>query len=351
LTASLPFTGERFTPEVGGAIWYEHWHRYAAMLPLVGGHRVLDAACGEGYGSWLLARSASEVIGVDIDGAAIGHAAQRYAGKTNLCYVRASCTELPIADACIDLIVSFETIEHLDGQGTMLAEFRRVLSPDGVLVISSPNKAIYSDETGYANEFHVRELTREELAAALGATFPQQAWYGQRVMSHSLLWSEEPPSSPRGEIVVLSDDQVQWRDTPAPPMYYIVVCGGPAAVLPRLADLSIFDDGRQSLYRDYDRASRAEKRLFWDEADARKVADARHAELVVAVNELASARQRADALAAELGRVRAELDNVDATHADSLRALRERLYFRESWRGWVRWPLGRAMSALSRRTP
>jgi len=219
LTESLPFTGERFTPEVRGAIWYEHWHRYAAMLPLVSGRRVLDAACGEGYGSRMLAGSASEVIGVDIDATAIGHAAQRYAGKTNLRYLRASCTELPIADACIDLIVSFETIEHLSGQEAMLAEFRRVLSPGGVLVISSPNKSIYSDETGYANEFHVRELTREELAAALSATFPQQVWYGQRVMSHSVLWREEPTSSPRGEIVVLADDQVQRRKTPAPPMY------------------------------------------------------------------------------------------------------------------------------------
>jgi hypothetical protein len=231
----------------------------------------------------------------------------------------------------------------------MLAEFRRVLSPGGVLVISSPNKSIYSDETGYANEFHVRELTREELAAALSATFPQQVWYGQRVMSHSVLWREEPTSSPRGEIVVLADDQVQRRKTPAPPMYYIVVCGGEAVVLPRLADLSIFDDGRQSLYRDYDRALRAEKRLFWDEADARKIADARQAELVVAVNEVASARQRADALAAELDRVRGELDSVAATHADSLRALRARLDYRESWRGWIRWPLGRALSVLSRR--
>ncbi|MEP6942907.1 MAG: class I SAM-dependent methyltransferase [Betaproteobacteria bacterium] len=351
MTASLPFTGERFTPEVGGAIWYEHWHRYAAMLPLVRGLRALDAACGEGYGSWLLAGSAREVIGVDIDATAIGHAAQRYAGKANLRYVRASCTDLPIADACIDLIVSFETIEHLDGQDAMLAEFRRVLAPSGVLIISSPNKAIYSDETGYANEFHVRELTREELSAALDAKFPQQAWYGQRVMSHSVLWSERPPSAPRGEIVLLSGDQVHLRDAPAPPMYYIVVCGGPAAVLPRLADLSIFDDGRQSLYRDYDRARRAEKRLFWDEADARRIADARHAELVIAVNELASARERDEALVGELDRVNAERARSLADHAETLRGLRARLDFRESWRGWMRWPFGRALSMLSRRAP
>jgi hypothetical protein len=55
LTAPLPFTGERFTPELRGAIWYEHWHRYCVTLFAARGQRVLDAACGEGYGSWLLA--------------------------------------------------------------------------------------------------------------------------------------------------------------------------------------------------------------------------------------------------------------------------------------------------------
>ena len=54
----LEFTGERFTPECVREIWYEHWHRYAFALPLARGRRVLDAACGEGYGSALLARDA-----------------------------------------------------------------------------------------------------------------------------------------------------------------------------------------------------------------------------------------------------------------------------------------------------
>ena len=81
MTASLPFTGERFTPEIKGAIWYEHWHRYSVMLRAARGRRVLDAACGEGYGSWLLAGAAAEVIGIDIDAAAIGHAVARYAAQ------------------------------------------------------------------------------------------------------------------------------------------------------------------------------------------------------------------------------------------------------------------------------
>ncbi len=351
MTASLPFTGERFTPEVGGAIWYEHWHRYCAALPLARGRRVLDAACGEGYGSWLMSSAAAEVTGIDIDANAIDHARARYAMQTNLRYVRASCAALPIADASVDLIVSFETIEHLEQQAAMLAEFRRVLTADGVLVISSPNKPVYSGETGVANAFHVRELTREELASALDAHFAQQRWYGQRVLAQSVLWSEQPVTSPAAQMIELSHDSVHLRQIPAPAMYFVVVCGGASALLPRLADLSLFDDGRQSLMRDYERALLAEKRLFWDEADARKIADARQAELVAAVNALASAQERADVLAAELERIRSDHAGSSAQLRDALASAQQRLAFRESWKGWMRWPVGHAWKHLSRRTP
>ncbi|HET7780116.1 MAG TPA: class I SAM-dependent methyltransferase, partial [Rudaea sp.] len=122
---SLEFTGERFTPECVREIWYEHWHRYVFARAFTQGRRVLDAACGEGYGSALLARFADHVVGVDSDAASIRHATQRYA-RANLAYVRASVTDLPLADASVDLVVSFETVEHLEAQAAMLAEFRRV---------------------------------------------------------------------------------------------------------------------------------------------------------------------------------------------------------------------------------
>src|SRR4051812_34227853 len=141
----LNFTGERFAPEVSGAIWYEHWHRYCVAQPLTRGLRVLDAACGEGYGSFLLAQTAKKVVGIDIAPEAVAHARSRYV-KSNLRYVEGSCTALPLANGSIDLIVSFETIEHLHEQSEMLAEFRRVLVPNGVLVISSPNPPVYSEK-------------------------------------------------------------------------------------------------------------------------------------------------------------------------------------------------------------
>ena len=76
--ADITFTGERFVPGCAGEIAYEHWHRYAFARQFVAGKRVLDAACGEGYGSALLASVAASVVGVDIDAPAVAHAAERY---------------------------------------------------------------------------------------------------------------------------------------------------------------------------------------------------------------------------------------------------------------------------------
>ena len=78
MSDSLEFTGERFTPECEREIWYEHFHRYALAARWCVNKRTLDAACGEGYGSALLADSATSVEGVDISEQAIAHARQRY---------------------------------------------------------------------------------------------------------------------------------------------------------------------------------------------------------------------------------------------------------------------------------
>jgi SAM-dependent methyltransferase len=354
-TAPLTFTGERFTPEVRGAIGYEHWHRYTAVTPLARALRVLDAACGEGYGSFLLAREAARVTGVDIDARAIAHANGRYA-RDNLAYREGSVAQLPLNDASVDLVVSFETIEHLAEQQQMLAEFRRVLAPGGALVLSSPNRPVYNDGSGVANEFHVRELDRAELRALLDPLFPQQAWHGQRVSAHSLLWSERH----RGGAIaydILADDVPQRRDAPAAPMYFVVVCGAAGAPLPELPALSVFDDGALSLWRDYARAVARERQLAWDELDARKVAEDRLGELVATVNALSSEQQKTTVLAhrvaaleqsvqaleGELGAERASVAAERAAHAET----RGRLAYRESAAGWARWPLGAARRRLT----
>ncbi len=183
---TLPFTGERYVPSVRGQIAYEHLHRYALAARFAAGKRVLDIASGEGYGAALLARVAAGVIGVDLDAAAVDHGRRTYYAS-NLRFLQGSCSELPIADGTIDVAVSFETIEHVAEHDRMLDEVRRVLAPGGVLVLSSPNKLVYSDLSGYANPFHVKELYFSELRDLLVRRFEHVHLFGQRIAALSLV--------------------------------------------------------------------------------------------------------------------------------------------------------------------
>ena len=140
--AVMDFTGERFVPECVREIWYEHWHRYVFAREFARDKRVLDAACGEGYGSNLLAAQARSVLGVDIADAAIAHARQRYATQLNLRFEQGDCTVLAPGNAQFDLVVSFETLEHVAAQEALIAGFARVLTDDGVLIVSSPDKRV-----------------------------------------------------------------------------------------------------------------------------------------------------------------------------------------------------------------
>ena len=339
---ALTFTGERFTPEVRGPIWYEHWHRYAFIAANFRSLRMLDAACGEGYGSFMLAHGASQVTGIDISADAVAHARERYPSG-NLTFVHGSVTDLPLPDDCVDVVVSFETIEHLSSQREMLAEFRRVLTPSGVLVISSPNRPVYNEAGEIENHFHVGELDRAELKALLDPAFPRQAWYGQRVLAQSALWAEGDNRQP-AQFLSLPDDSMHVMPAPAPPMYFVVVCAAAGVTLPTCAALSLFDDGGLALWRDYARALVRERQVAWDELDARSIAEARLAELVTAVNALASEREAGiakDRRIAAQAEAEAAFSREIAAHA----ATREQLVYRESARGWLRLPF----SLLKRR--
>ena len=188
MSKPLEFTGERFTPECVREIWYEHFHRYVFARGLVTGRKVLDAACGEGYGSALLATEASSVTGVDLSAEAIRHAQSRYVAG-NLEYVAGDCLQLPFEDAEFDTMVSFETLEHLEDHQGMMAEFRRVLKPEGFLLLSSPDKAIYTDQQQNENEFHLRELYRNEFEALCQDFYPACRLWGQKLFFQSAIWS------------------------------------------------------------------------------------------------------------------------------------------------------------------
>ncbi|SDQ88578.1 methyltransferase domain-containing protein [Pseudoxanthomonas sp. CF125] len=177
----MKFTGERFLPTETGELRYEHLHRYAWCSRLVEGLDVLDMASGEGYGSAMLARTARSVIGVDVSHEAIGHAAEAYQDVKNLSFVCGDATDIPLPDSSVDVVVSFETIEHLFGQEEMILGIRRVLRPGGFLVISSPNKKVYSEQSGHHNEFHVKELYFEELNQLLVRHFDKVTYFGHRL--------------------------------------------------------------------------------------------------------------------------------------------------------------------------
>ena len=183
----LEWTGERFLPwHEDAALAAEHLHRYAYASRIARGKRVLDIGCGEGYGSAILAAHAAFVIGVDLDAATVAHAHRKYS-NANLDFLLASASELPFS-LRFDLAVCFEVLEHLEDQIGMVAEIRRVLTPEGVLIISTPDKRTYTDEMGFENPFHVHELYLEELEELLRGQFSQIQMLGQEFQCGSRIW-------------------------------------------------------------------------------------------------------------------------------------------------------------------
>ncbi|MEO8385177.1 MAG: class I SAM-dependent methyltransferase [Betaproteobacteria bacterium] len=256
MTDTLSFTGERFHPNLSGEMWAEHWHRYHFVLPLVTGKSVLDVASGEGYGSALMATVASSVNGVDVSSAAVAHAAHAYADRKNLQFTEGSCAKLPFPGASFDVVVSFETIEHIVEQAAFLDEIKRVLKPSGSLIISSPNRIEYSDKRGYKNEFHVKELDRAELAELVDSRFKHARWFSQRNAFVSLIvpdaGSSQSASTSDGETLTLSKDQPDTIALPPDALYFLVVATSDDAAAERLTSrISVFADREEWAYNDY----------------------------------------------------------------------------------------------------
>ena len=306
--AALPFTGERFVPGIQGEMWLEHWHRYHFASRLAAGKRVADVACGEGYGAALLASSAQSVVGVDVSAEAVGHARRAYEGVDGLRYEQGSCTALPLDAGSIDLFVSFETLEHIREHDAFLDEIARVLAPGGTLMLSCPNKLEYSDRRNYQNEFHVRELYRDELTTLVTRRFPHVRWFGHRLDFHSVISPESEPT--RGEFFEATL-QCPAQPTPAmaAPLYFILVAGRTPESVGADAAVSVLGDKDHFLYADYFAVTRAHR-----EEKAR----------------------------------REQLEREACAHAEALAATRAQLAAREAQlrrlsglRGWLRRPLVR----------
>jgi SAM-dependent methyltransferase len=340
----LPFTGERFVPGARGEIWIEHWHRYHFAARWCAGKHVLDVACGEGYGTALLARHAARVTGVDISPEAIAHARGAYAALANAEFAEASCTALPLADASIDVAVSFETIEHIGAQAEFIAELARVLKPDGVLVLSCPNKLEYSDKRGFANEFHVRELYRDELGALVTARLPEIAWYGQRPSFFSVIAPEAAHAAATGQLVEIAESAPsEAADSLSHPLYFLVVASRSAASVAALPPaLSVLADRDDWVHRDYEKVMRhLEDSAAHGHALAAQLAERTRSvsdlqeELRMANTSRSEAEARLVQRDGALQARDAQLAARDMSLADKERELDRR----RGWRWWLKLPL------------
>lgn len=341
MSGELAFTGERFIPGTRGEIWVEHWHRYHFAARFAAGRRVVDAACGEGYGSALLAKSAASVTGADISGQAIAHARAAYAGIGNLAFVEAPCARLPLADASADLFISFETVEHIGEQEAFLAEIARVLAPDGLLLLSCPNKREYSDRRAYANPFHVRELYREELEALVAQRFRHVRWYGQQPGFYSVIAPEPAP-----EVAQFLEVSEANPTLVAPaldhPLYFVVAASRSAATLGMLpATLSVLADRDEWVHRDYEKVMRDLDVYSAHAAALEKQVAEREAAVQSLRRDLEAAGEAGRAAAQAHARLLAERDSDIAARDAALTAKDAEILRRRGLRWWLRLPLVR----------
>jgi ubiquinone/menaquinone biosynthesis C-methylase UbiE len=197
----------------GWAMEADHRTRYLACLEWCEGKRVLDAACGSGYGTALLAQKARQAVGTDVAPEAVAYAEGNHS-TVNSTFVVGSVTALPFSNGSFDAVVSFETLEHLDedAQEQFIDEIRRVLSPNGVLYISTPDAKV-TEQRGVVNKFHIHERSRTSFEALLQSRYSNVSVYYQNLWVYSEVApvdrpaavSMVPPSRGQNLIAVCSD--------------------------------------------------------------------------------------------------------------------------------------------------
>ena len=158
------------------AVYPDHWERYEFAIPYVKNKRILDVACGSGYGTALLARQgASHAIGLDLESGAVSWAQKYYGNFANYQTVL-SDEPWPVETGTVDVVVSMETLEHVTDPGFFLQQIARCLAPDGIVVMSTPLNETASRLSPH-NPFHLREYSWEEFGDLLSGEFEiQERW-------------------------------------------------------------------------------------------------------------------------------------------------------------------------------
>ena len=261
----IDWTGERYVPWVDDpTLHYEHLHRYRFACEFARGRTVLDLACGEGFGAAMLAEVASTVVAIDNDPATIAHARARYR-QDGLHFAVGSILDLPLAEPRFDVIVCYEAIEHIDGHDVLLSEIARMLAPDGLLLISTPNRALYSDAEQYENPYHVRELYQHELEGLLSREFAHTELFGQLVVPGSYIFaSGVEPAATDISLIDRKGDGFDFRPRNASTMRYFVALAS-RVELPDLTQSLLIDLSRAAL----EQLLAAEKRAAETQREAR----------------------------------------------------------------------------------
>lgn len=190
----MKFTGEKIVLDdrnssLGTPIYQEHIERYHFAFNYTAGKRVLDVACGMGNGSALLSRNADFVSGLDRDKESVNFAKKHYS-RPNSEFIIGDAEILNFPENSFDIVVSFETIEHLPSPKKFLKEIKKILKPGGMLILSSPDREVVREiliDVSYQNPFHIKEFSQEELKSLLEKTFQVEEIWGQFVYESSFL--------------------------------------------------------------------------------------------------------------------------------------------------------------------
>ncbi len=266
----IDWTGERCVPWAPDVqVVYEHFHRYLWASRLVGGRRVLDLGSGEGFGAAILAERASDVVGVDLDERTVEHASLNWGGATIAFQVGSALDLSALEPGSFGAVVAFEVIEHVAEQEQMLAEIARVLTDDGLLVVSTPDRRLYSEASGQHNPFHERELTRKEFDQLLGAQFENVEMWAQRTITGSHVRSLKPWQLAEHEndatfFIERSGDE--WRAAGEPAGLYLVALASNSELPLAPVDSTLADCG-QELVRAAERLAATDRAAVADERD------------------------------------------------------------------------------------
>ncbi|MDQ8181322.1 class I SAM-dependent methyltransferase [Pelagicoccus sp. SDUM812005] len=235
---------ERFDPELKDRypqLYYEHFHRYLVAKEHIQGGRVLDLACGEGYGTALLSQTATACLGIDIDSVAIEQAKRKY-GSENVHFHVADCCDTQLESQSFDAIVSFETIEHLTSPAAFVAELKRLLKPNGLLFISSPDKREYTEVNKISNPHHLKELYHQEFKELLSSAFTNCQFSKQRLVAGSLIHADKS-SEARTGIYSGDPESSRFSTELQQGLYSFAVCSN--APLPAI-HLGLFENKQHS---------------------------------------------------------------------------------------------------------